>query len=911
MYSRISPLLLFLSVLGSAQNFRISTVAGFGTFGGDGGPATAALVNPAAVAVSSDGTLYVSDPTNYRIRKIDLSGTINTLIGTGSGAFSGDGGPAAAAQMAGSNSVALDTLGNLYFTDEANLRVREVTAAGVVKTIAGNGTSAATTTGTAATNAPLCDVEGVAVDTQGRVFFGSHSQVWMVSADGTLVLIAGTGLSGNKGDGGLATAAEIGFPGSIVIDRDGNLYLADGYNFTIRKVTVDKRIGTVTSISDPNASVLALALDASGTLFYVTGTTQVFKVVQGASVIAATIALPNNADCLTVDQSGALYICSSTTQRLFRIANGSTDRIAGNYPYDIDPLPATAIGVHLQLNPLLIGLAVDADNNVYFPGLDGDLTQRVDKLAPTGILSAVRTPATLPTNGGFNVQAIAISPTGGLYFSTFTQVYRAEPGGSVTLIAGAPGFPSALGDGGPATAARISNPSGLAFDQTGNLYITEPFDSRVRKVNTLNIITTFAGTGQAGYTGDNGQASIARLSTPVDVKVDSHGNVYIADLIASVVRKVDTNGFITTVAGNGTKGFSGDGGPAIKAELSGAAAIALDPSGNLFIADRPSAASTISPATDNNRIRMVNTAGVISTSAGPTPGYNGEGIQSQLAAMGGPVALASDAQGNIYVDEPGTERIRKLTPAPAASSVVITSVNTASGNPEISQNAWMEIKGVNLAPASVGDGVVWSSAPELLQGKMPAQLNGVSVTVNGKPAFIWFVSVGQVNALSPLDSTTGDVSVVVTNGAVASAPFTVKLRSASPSFLRIGATSYITATHADVNASLLGPASMSVPGYTFTPAKPGEIIVMYAVGFGLPGATLLNGSSSPFGTLTPLPVMQIGGAAANVQFAGINGFPGLYQFNVVVPPGTPDGDAQVSVSYAGAVTPVATIAVQR
>ena len=279
--------------------------------------------------------------------------------------------------------------------------------------------------------------------------------------------------------------------------------------------------------------------------------------------------------------------------------------------------------------------------------------------------------------------------------------------------------------------------------------------------------------------------------------------------------------------------------------------------------------------------------------------------------MGGPVALASDAQGNIYIDEPDTQRIRKLTPAPAASSVVISSVNTAAGNPEISQNAWMEIKGVNLAPASLGDGAVWSSAPEFLQGKMPTQLNGVGVTVNGKPAFIYFVSAGQVNALSPLESTTGDVSVVVTNGTVASAPFTVKLRSASPSLLRFGATNYITATHADVNASLLGPASMSVPGYTFTPARPGETIVMYAVGFGLPAATLVNGSSSQFGTLPTLPVMQIGGTAAGVQFAGINGPPGLYQLNVVVPPDTANGDVQVSVSYAGTVTPVATLAVQR
>jgi hypothetical protein len=146
------------------------------------------------------------------------------------------------------------------------------------------------------------------------------------------------------------------------------------------------------------------------------------------------------------------------------------------------------------------------------------------------------------------------------------------------------------------------------------------------------------------------------------VKTDNNGNVFIADLTASVVRKVATNGIITTVAGKGTKGFSGDGGPATQATLSGAAAIAVDPSGNLFIADHPSAASTISPANDNNRIRMVSTSGVITTLAGPAPGYNGEGVAAVAAAMGDPVALATDAQGNVYVNESGTQRIRKLTP---------------------------------------------------------------------------------------------------------------------------------------------------------------------------------------------------------------------------------------------------------
>jgi sugar lactone lactonase YvrE len=659
----------------SAQNYRIDTVAGIGTFGGDAGPATAALVTPSALAVDANGVVYVSDPGNNRIRRIDNAGTITTLIGRGYGTFRGDYGPAALAGISTANSLALDRSGNLYFTDDSNQRIREVTTSGLVFTVAGNGNCGTTNAGVRATQAPLCDVESVAVDAQGRVFFASEAQVWMIAADGTLVLVAGTGGFSKTGDGGPATAAQIGYPGSLAVDASGNVYIADQFNFAIREVTTDKVIHTVATISTTSSTTVTLALDASNNLFYATGTKQVFKLVSGVPVTVATLTGANDASYLAVDASGAVYVSSITTQRVLKITNGNASVIAGAYPYDLDPLPDQATHVRLHLNPLLIGLAVDSAGNIYFPELDGDLFQRIDKVTPGGTMTALNAPAKLPTNGDFTVQAVAIGPNSAIYFSTFTQVYRLESNGTVTLIAGAPGFPSAVGDGGPATAAKISNPSSLAFDAAGNLYITEPFDSRVRKVTPGGTITTFAGNGHAGYSGDGGPASNALLSTPVDVKTDSSGNVFIADLTASVVRKVSASGIITTVAGTGTKGSSGDGGPATQATLSGAAAIAIDPAGNLFIADRPSAASTISPATDNNRIRMVNTAGIISTIAGPQPGYNGEGIASTSAAVGGPVALATDTQGNLYVNESSTQRIRKLTkvsgPIPAKRRSVL------------------------------------------------------------------------------------------------------------------------------------------------------------------------------------------------------------------------------------------------
>ena len=233
-----------------------------------------------------------------------------------------------------------------------------------------------------------------------------------------------------------------------------------------------------------------------------------------------------------------------------------------------------------------------------------------------------------------------------------------------------------------------------------------------------------------------------------------------------------------------------------------------------------------------------------------------------------------------------------LSPVPT-----ITSVNTAGGFPNIAQNDWIEIKGTNLAPSS---GITWSSAPEFNNGRMPTQLGTVSVAVNGKSAYVYYISETQINALTPLDNTQTSVPIVVTNGSNASAPFTATMLPAAPSFLLVGATRYIVATHAD--GSLLGPASLSVPGYKFTPAQPGEVIVLYAVGFGLPTTALTAGSSSQAGTLPTLPNLQIGGAPATVQFAGVTS-PGLYQLNVTVPGAAGDGDNLVTTNFGGSGTP--------
>jgi uncharacterized protein (TIGR03437 family) len=237
------------------------------------------------------------------------------------------------------------------------------------------------------------------------------------------------------------------------------------------------------------------------------------------------------------------------------------------------------------------------------------------------------------------------------------------------------------------------------------------------------------------------------------------------------------------------------------------------------------------------------------------------------------------------------------------ASIAITSVQTAFGGPDIAQNAWIQINGFGLAPAALpATGLTWSSAPDFASGRMPTQLEAVSVTVNGKPAYIYFISPTQVNVLTPLDSNIGPVQVTLTNGlGNLSAPVTVNLRANALSLPLIGGN-YVAAIHLD--GSDVGPASL-YPGLT-SPAKPGETIVVYGFGFGLPTTPLVNGSAVQSGALPNLPAIKIGSIDAVVSFAGLVS-PGLYQFNVTVPEAAPDGDNLIVAAYAGLSTPPANL----
>jgi sugar lactone lactonase YvrE len=316
--------------------------SGLGKYGGDGGPATAAeLYDPYSVAVDSSGNVFIADRQNNRIRKVNTSGTISAIAGSDSIGYSGDGGPATAATLAGPSGVAIDHSGNVYIADQLNNRVRMVSTSGIITTIAGND------------------------------------------------------MAGYAGDGGPATAAWLSAPVRIAVDRAGDVYIDDISNYRIRMI--DHASGIITTI-------------------------------------------------------------------------------AGN---------------------------------------------------------------------------------------------------------GAAGY---SGDGGPATAATLYA-GGLVLDNAGNVYFADGQNNRVRKINDSGIITTIAGNGTGGYSGDGGAATLAELYAPGDIALDDSGNVYIVEFVNAIVRKINASGLISTLAGNGSQGYSGDGGPATAAEMYTPTGIATDRAGNIYVAD--------------------------------------------------------------------------------------------------------------------------------------------------------------------------------------------------------------------------------------------------------------------------------------------------------------------------------------
>ena len=721
----------------------ISVVAGSGAQGyaGDGvkgGAGNASLNRPFAVAVDSSLNVYIADQYNCVIRKVDTTNTITTIAGqAGLCGYTGDSGKGTAAEIYYPQGVGVDSSGNLFIGDAQNCVVRKVVlSSNIITTYAGNHTCGYSGDSGSATSAELNVVAGVAADSSGNLFIADSSNCVIrevTKSSGKISTVAGNHTCGFSGDGSSATAAEMNQVFGVTVNGT-TVTFADYYNQRVRQFTIGGTINTVAGTGTACGGTCGEGSSAtSAQLYYPLGV---------ATSTGGTIYIGNNDN----------YCVDSFT------VGGILNRVAGNHSYNIETLFSGAPATGVVLN-YPFGINNDSTGNVYIGDSHNYMVREDVK----------------------STQLVNFFAGDGTYGYT--------------------------GDGGAATSAELTYPNGVAKDSSGNVYIADTNNCLIRKVSTAGTITTFAGllvsnSPRCGYSGDGGAATGAELYYPYGVAVDSKNNVYIADQSNHVIRKV-SSGTITTIAGiGGINGYSGDGGPATNALLYNPQAITVDPVGNVFIADynncrvrEINAATGIITtvagngycgftgdglaidngveypqgiavdANDNlfisdysNRVRWVNPNGIMTTIAGSgAAGYNGDGGSAVLANIYEPTGVTLDSAGDVLFSDYNNSRVRTVTAFPAVSTSTgsmafgLTAVGSTSSPQTLIVSAYGPVTISNISttanfteadncPSSLANGTVCTMyvyfAPTA-----SGNLNG-SVTVNSNGFF------NQVNTVS-------------------------------------------------------------------------------------------------------------------------------------------------------------------
>jgi len=590
---------------------KITTVAGVGQYGYNGEnikATTTAMGFPRGLVVNAAGEFWYSDPGNNRVRMVNSADLVNTVAGNGSAGYSGDGGPATSAQVNQPNGLALDASGNLYFSDTGNNVVRMVDSSGNIHTIAGNGTAGFSGDGEAATSASLDSPHGLAFDTAGNLYIADdlNSRVRIVSGLGTgtvtINTYAGNGGTGQNGNGGLATSAAVGFPRGVLV-ANGTLYIATAGQSQIREVNLTSQIintyaGSTSGydgdgnppLSSMFVSPTGLWLDSTGDLLIVdTGNDRVRKVNAAGTTVSTTVggyvgdgglatnACFNSPENIAFDASGNFYVAEGNGNRVREISGGNISTLAGTgvTGYSGDGGLATAAKINSPL-----GVAADLFGNVYIADNGNNVIRVVNSSKNITTFDqdpTIKNLASLTTDSAGNVYSAD---------SGACVVREITPGGSSTIVAGVLNGCGYNTDGISATTAQLSQPYGVALDSEGNIYIGDAGNNRVRKVTiSTGLISTVAGTGTCGFSGDTGPATSAELCSPSGVAVDAIGRIFIADYSNFRVRLVSTNGNISTYAGTGLPGYNNNGRLATKTNLGGPIGVALGPSNVLYISD--------------------------------------------------------------------------------------------------------------------------------------------------------------------------------------------------------------------------------------------------------------------------------------------------------------------------------------
>jgi len=942
---------------------RITTIAGLGyqTAPINGVPATlTGILSAIELKLSRDGELHFVDYISCRVMKIDKDSILRFVAGSGICGFNGDGALALSTQLNNPGGITFDAQGLLVIADTNNSRLRRVNANGTVQTIAGNGQTAFSRENAAALTSTVLFPQALTAAPDGTIYIAEsgYRRIRRLTPGGFVFTAAGDGFDGNSGDGGLASAARFGRIGGIALDSSRNfLYISDANNHRVRAVILNSNIITAFAGSAPQnsaspvtpafagdngAPVLArfnspfgLSYDSSP---FVLIADQANDRIRRVDTVIRTVAgrFRNVADSgpaleaelneprtIIPSTNGDTLLLDSANRVIRRVTSaGLMSIVAGQPPSRLPSLvssgdggPATAASFSN-----LSSMTVDATGRIYV--IDNGVLRRIEagQITTAGI--------TLPTGGSI---ILADPPRNRLFvsISTSNKIQVADLAQTpITFrdFAGT-GVAGYAGDEQLANAAQINFPRRMAVDRSGILYFVDAANYVIRRVGVDGRIATVAGTGRA-------PSAIAVVEGPalqvpinaVGLALDPTGNflAYSQDDATPYIRQINlTTATIRRIAGNGNPGLTGDGGLALNAQLTLPGDMAYDANGNLYFTEihnnvvrvlRPLLATRLESVSGDNQSAPVATRLsnpiVLRVLNGEAPA---SGVAVSFRATGSaaitPASATTDATGQARAEltlgpNPGpititasVDGLPEITFRATATTAVVNNPNrpsigasgsivTASafgGRTSISPATWIEIYGTNLATTTRP----WGDA-DFRGPQAPSELDGVKVTINGRSAFVAFISPGQINAQVPDGIGIGPVPVIVTNANGTSDQITITAVTASPGLLApssflIGGVQYVVALHQD--GAFVGSEGL-IPGANFRPSKPGDVLTLYGVGFGTTTPPRASGQVvSGLANLADLKLF-LGDQEASVQFAGLApGAIGLYQFNFIVPNG--------------------------
>ncbi len=566
-----------------ATDGTVSTLAGAGYGGNTNGTGTAATFNsPASLATDVSGNIYVADNNNNLIRKITPAGVVTTLAGSGS-AGSGNG-TGTGASFSDPEGVAVDASGNIYVADGGNNLIRKITTGGVVTTFAGTGAQGNTDgdATTASFHYPIC----LAFDPLGNLYVGDYfnSRIRKITPAGIVSTLAGNGTYGTNN--GLGSAATFDVPVGLTVDGKGNLFVTENISTLVRKIVLtgysispalpaglsfDPTTGTISG--NPTASSVATSYTITAYNLAGSSTANITLAVNvPAPVISYTspqnYRLNKPISTLSPSNTGGSVPANSYSQ---------VSTFAGNSRGYVD---GTGTGASF-FNP--IGVATDLAGNIYV--VDNG-NNRIRKITPAGVVTTFAGSGIAGFADGTGTAAsfnnpwgIATDAAGNVYVADQgnNRIRKITPGGVVTTLAGSTyGYADGTG-----TAAKFSFPVGVATDASGNVYVADELSHRIRKITPSGVVTTLAGSGTAGFADGTGAA--ASFNNPYGVATDATGNVYVADDSNNRIRKITPSGVVTTLAGSGTPGFADGTGTA--ASFNDPVGVSLDAAGNVYVAD--------------------------------------------------------------------------------------------------------------------------------------------------------------------------------------------------------------------------------------------------------------------------------------------------------------------------------------